>query len=311
MPFLITRIGGVRVTHIGVLDFEGTSRLASARATEIGLVTLSEEFEIISEFESVIHSPAEPFKSALSVSRLSRVEISSAPTFGELWPTISSLITGRILVAHNKIYEINVLQNELRDLSIQDLPPFICTMEWSRKILGLKVKNHTLTTLCAYFDIELIQAHEALADAKATSMLLQKLANLSPEMRDEINRLRAETVSYPKLPNYTQIIKPRERFQAEESNEELITIAFQRVTKLRKTLIVVTGTPDEGKDEFRSLMSKVGLEYRETPPTLGTAFVVQANISPGMSKIRRAIELGVPVLSENDALLLVERLKGV
>ena len=58
------------------------------------------------------------------------------------------------------------------------------------------------------------------------------------------------------------------------------------------------------------MMAKVGLVYRETPPTLGTAFVVQANISPGMSKIRKAIELGVPVLSESDALLLVEKLKG-
>jgi hypothetical protein len=82
------------------------------------------------------------------------------------------------------------------------------------------------------------------------------------------------------------------------------------VSKLRKTLVVVTGTPDEGKEEFRVLMAEVGLEYRETPPTLGTAFVVQANSSPGMSKIRRAIEIGVPVLSESDALLLVEKLKG-
>ncbi len=89
-----------------------------------------------------------------------------------------------------------------------------------------------------------------------------------------------------------------------------LAIAFQRVTNLGKKLVVVTGTPDEGKEEFRVVMAGVGLEYRETPPTMGAAFVVQANISPGMSKIRRAIELGVPVLSESDALLLVEKLRG-
>jgi hypothetical protein len=122
--------------------------------------------------------------------------------------------------------------------------------------------------------------------------------------------LYSQVVTYPQVPlNGTQP-KVRERFHAQERNEELLALAFQRVTKLRKTLVVVTGTPDEGKEEFRVVMAGVGLEYRETPPTMGAAFVVQANISPGMSKIRRAIELGVPVLSESDALLLVEKLRG-
>jgi DNA polymerase III epsilon subunit-like protein len=293
-----------------VLDFEGTSRLPSARATEIGLVSISKKFEILSEFESVIQSPIAPDKSALSVSRLSRAEISSAPTFGQLWPLIRSEISGKILVAHNKIYETNVLRNELRAISIRQLPPFICTLEWSRKILGLKVKNHTLQSLCSFFDIELVQAHEALSDAKATAALLRELTKLSPSLIDEIAALQSQVVTYPEIPlNATEPLA-RERFRAEESNRDLLESAFQRVTKLRKSLVVVTGTPDEGKEEFRVAMAGVGLEYRETPPTMGTAFVVQANIEPGMSKIRKALELGVPVLSESDALLLVEKLKG-
>ena len=293
-----------------VLDFEGTSRLSSARATEIGLVQLSDKLEIESEFESVINSPVAPFKSALSVSRLSRAEISSAPSFGQLWHLLRSQISGKVLVAHNKIYETNVLQNELRAISITQLPPFICTLEWSRKILGLKVKNHTLPTVCSYFDIELNQAHEALADARATAALFRELAKLSPTLVEEVNRLSAQVVSYPEISLNSVSTQSRERFQAQVGNEELIKMAIERVTKFRKTLVVVTGTPDEGKEEFRLVMAGVGLVYRETPPTMGTAFVVQANISPGMSKIRKASELGVPVLSEKDALLLVQKLKG-
>ena len=298
------------MSPIVVLDFEGTSRLASARATEIGLVYLSEKFKILSEFESVVRAPIAADKSALSISRLSRVEISSAPTFAQLWPDISKRFSGKILVAHNKVYETNVLQNELRAISIGQFPPIVCTLEWSRKILGLRVKNHTLPTLCSFFDIDLVNAHEALADAKATAAVLEKLAELSPALVDEIDELKTRVVAYPDLPVNADVVKVRERFQAEKSNENLLAIASQRVIKLRKTLVVVTGTPDEGKEEFRARMAEVGLEYRETPPTLGTAFVVQANISPGMSKIRRAIEIGVPVLSESDALLLVQKLKG-
>ena len=298
------------MSPIVVLDFEGTSRLASARATEIGLVSLSEKFKILSEFESVVRAPIAADKSALSISRLSRVEISSAPTFAQLWPDISNRFSGKILVAHNKVYETNVLQNELRAISIGQFPPIVCTLEWSRKILGLRVKNHTLPTLCSFFDIDLVNAHEALADAKATAAVLEKLAELSPALVDEIDELKTRVVAYPDLPVNADVVRVRERFQAEKSNENLLAIASQRVIKSRKTLVVVTGTPDEGKEEFRLIMADVGLEYRETPPTLGTAFVVQANISPGMSKIRRAIEIGVPVLSESDALLLVQKLKG-
>ena len=299
------------MSPIVVLDFEGTSRLASARATEIGLVSLSEKFKILSEFESVVRAPIAADKSALSISRLSRVEISSAPTFAQLWPDISNRFSGKILVAHNKVYETNVLQNELRAISIGQFPPIVCTLEWSRKILGLRVKNHTLPTLCSFFDIDLVNAHEALADAKATAAVLKKLAELSPALVDDMNELKKRVVAYPDLPVNADVVKVRERFQAEKSNENLLAIASQRVIKSRKTLVVVTGTPDAGKEDFRARMAEVGLEYRETPPTLGTAFVVQANISPGMSKIRRAIEIGVPVLSESDALLLVEKLKGV
>ena len=294
-----------------VLDFEGTSKRPSARATEVGLVSISESFDIHSEFESVIQAPIDSDKSALSVSRLSRAEISSAPTFAQLWPLIRSQLNEKILVAHNKIYETNVLQNELRAISVGQLPPFICTLEWSRKILGLKVKDHTLPTLCNFFDIELVHAHEALSDAKATAALLRELTKLSPALVDEIDALHSRVITYPEVPLNGIQPRARERFHAKEANEDMLALALQRVTKLGKTLVVVTGTPDEGKEEFRLIMAGVGLEYRETPPTMGAAFVVQANMGPGMSKIRRAIEIGVPVLAESDALLLVKKLRGL
>jgi len=295
---------------IVVLDFEGTSRLASARATEIGLVTLTNTLAIKYEFESLVNSPVTPDQSALAVSRLSKSEISSAPSFKELWPLLRNYFSGNLLIAHNKIYEINVLENEFRGMSISGMPPFFCTLEWSRKILGTKVRNHTLPTLCDYFDIELDHAHEAIADARATALLLGKLAAISPELNKELTRLQSETVQFADSAKSAIQPRPRERFQTESGNAKLVGEAILRITQLNKRLVVVTGTPDDGKEEFGMHISSVGLEYRETPPTMGTAFVVQSNNSPGMSKIRRALELGVPVLSESDALLLMKTLRG-
>lgn len=297
------------MSKVVVLDFEGTSRVASSRATEIGIAQLNEQFQITSEFETVIRPPIEPDKSSISIARLSRSDLQKAPTFQDVWPLIFEQINQAVLISHNKIYEENVLRNELRSIGIADLPPFICTLEWSRKILGLKVSNHSLTNLCDYFGIDLLNAHEAIADVRATALLLQKLIALEPALGEEIRKTKKNVITYMKPAAKPLDLTPRERFKALEGDEISVSRALDRVQKFRKTLVVLTGTPDYGKEEFGEEIASVGLEYRETPPTMGTAFVVQANNNPGMSKIRKALELGIPVLSEADALLIIEKLR--
>ena len=293
-----------------VLDFEGTSRLTSARATEIGCIELTDSLESKSEFETLLNPPIAPDASALSVARLSKKELAQAPRFEEIWPTFSSLIHNKIVVAHNKVYESNVLKNELRAIGEKKMPPMICTLEWSRRTLGHKVPNHTLGTLCSYFDIELNYAHEAISDARATAKLLQELWKLNPDLKEEIETLSSFLVQYSQVRG--AIFKPviRERFQSQQGDKASIKSAQDRIVKMMKTLVVITGTPDDGKEVFGEYLSSVGLEYRETPPTIGTAFVVQSNNSPGMSKIRKALELDIPVLSEADCLTLIQNLRG-
>ena len=294
---------------IVVLDFEGTSKLATSRVTEIGLVGLNEDLSPKIEFETLVKPPVEPEPTSLAFSRLSKMELKGAPNFEEVWPQFAPHLNMSLVVAHNKIYEINVLRNELIDISVKNFPPFICTLEWARKILRSKVPNHQLSTLCDYFGISLIYAHEAINDARATARLFAELAVISDELQESIDRLQSQVVAFD-VGKYIDVpLVIRERFQAESSNTLQVQVALNRVLVARKTLVVVTGTPDLGKEGFGNLASKAGLKYRETPPTEGTAFVVQANHAPGMSKIRKALELGIPVLSEQDALILIMKLK--
>jgi DNA polymerase III epsilon subunit-like protein len=300
----------VRESSVVVLDFEGTSKLASSRVTEIGLVGLNNDLTPKFEFETLINPPVPPESSSLAFSRISRKELAVAPSFKEIWPQFASRLNQNLIVSHNRIYEINVLRNELFDLSVSKLPPFICTLEWSRKILSSKVPNHQLSTLCDYFGIELTHAHEAISDARATAQLFAELALLSDELQESIQRMQEQVVTF-EITKLSEVkLVTRERFQALNSNSQLVEIAFKRVQFEGRRLVVVTGTPDVGKEDFGKLASEVALEYRETPPTKATAFVVQANNAPGMSKIRRAQELNIPVLSEQDALILISKLKG-
>jgi DNA polymerase III epsilon subunit-like protein len=287
-----------------VLDFEGTSKTNKAFATEIGLVGLSTSLETLEEYESVLQPPVKPLKESMSYARLSNGEIDSAPKFGEVWPSVSKFFSEKVLVAHNKVYEIGVLKNELAALGEKRNPPFICTLEWSRKIIGSRSNSHTLGSMCSYFDIPLDNAHEALADARATAILFRRLMHLSPAMVDATVEAGKQIVVFAQESREGSEPRIRDRFRATESNSIEIKRALERI------LVGITGTPDMGKPAFGETLREASLEYRETPPTMGTAFVVQANMSPGMSKIRKAQELGIPVLSESDALLIILKIKG-
>jgi hypothetical protein len=164
--------------------------------------------------------------------------------------------------------------------------------------------------MCSYFDIPLDNAHEALADARATAILFRRLMHLSPAMVDATVEAGKQVVVFAQESREGSEPRIRDRFRATESNSIEIKRALERILVGKMSLVVITGTPDMGKPAFGETLREVSLEYRETPPTMGTAFVVQANMSPGMSKIRKAQELGIPVLSESDALLIILKIKG-
>lgn len=296
-------------SKFSVLDFEGTSRTDRALATEIGLVRLNNSLEVSDEFETVLQPSVKPLKESMAYARLSMGEINSAPTFKEVWPQIRSYFSDSVLVAHNKIYEIGVLKNEFSNLGEVSFPPFICTLEWSRKIIGSRLSSHALGRVCSYLDIPLDNAHEAIADARATAVLFKKLMELSPEMASFAAEISHQVVHFPTVNLNGANPRIRDRFQAISSNEAEIERALLRINSLGKRLVVITGTPDIGKEAFGETLRGANLEYRETPPTMGTAFVIQANTSPGMSKIRKAQELGIPVLSEGDALLVLVKIR--
>ena len=293
---------------ITVIDFEGTSRNLSPRATEIGLVALDENLVEVASFESLVRPPVDAYASSLAFAHLSREEVEAAPSFIDLWPSIYPFLNSRLLVAHNKVYEIGVINREFRDLGLSIIPKFLCTLEWSRKVLGRETENHQLGTLCSHLGIKLSNAHEALSDARATGELLRRLASRSEDLQSYLGRVKNSLVEYdlPKTPEIRAVV--RERFVADENSERTIELAVKRIKSEHLNLIVLTGTPAIGKAGFKELMASYGLENRETPPTKATAFVLRADKSPGMSKIKTAQKYGVPVLLESDLPALLGRL---
>jgi len=147
-----------------VLDVETSGFGKTDRILEIGIV-LIDNLEVIDEFETVIN-PLRDVSNA-NIHGLDASILSLAPTFEDIYPKISALIDGRILVAHNLPFDQRMISQELGRFSDNyDLGQGICTL----KLTGKKLIQASLD-----YGIELKNVHSALADARATAQIFSRL----------------------------------------------------------------------------------------------------------------------------------------
>jgi DNA polymerase III epsilon subunit-like protein len=292
-----------------VLDFESTSVGNNARATEIGLVALNGSLDAHDVFESVINPPMRPDKTSLTHSRLSLDQLAAAPTFSEVWPHAVALLDRRILVVHNKDFDLPILQRELNaaDFPVYDFP-VVCTLEWARKILKHRLSGYKLDQVCAYFDVPLINAHAAQVDANATALVFKELFSMSTELQEYCESL-AEKVVRVEKPKHkgTKALKRRQYTAIDLLPVELEAMVQEIRANSKIKMIVMTGKVMMGGSAFAELVEKAGYEFRESPTTAGTAFVVQG-YDGGQSKIDKAFKYKRPVLTEADAITVLNML---
>jgi len=156
-----------------VVDFEttGFSPQHHHRVIEVGIVHVSPDGTIEREFETVVNPGRD--LGPTHIHRLRGANLKDAPTFDEIADQLIEHLRGRVLVAHNARFETSFLRAEFARLGITspvEDADAICTMKLAKTHLpGVSSK---LTACCAALDIPLTDAHEALADARATAQLL-------------------------------------------------------------------------------------------------------------------------------------------
>jgi len=99
-----------------------------------------------------------------------------APTIAGLVPELVGRLDGAVLAAHNASFDWAFLRRSLRRAGYT--PPDarrLCTLRLSRSLDGDGVDSHRLVDLCDRYGIDHPNAHDALADARATATLLPHL----------------------------------------------------------------------------------------------------------------------------------------
>lgn len=153
------------------IDFEiATADQNSACA--IGLVMV-ENGEIVNEYYSLIKPPKNLYMwQTTRVHGIKPADTIKAPTFGELFSEIRPLIENRTMVAHNELFDRNVLRKTMSyyGLSYENLG-LAATWECTFRIYQKKgFKPTRLNACCEVLGIQL-NHHEALSDARACAQL--------------------------------------------------------------------------------------------------------------------------------------------
>jgi DNA polymerase III subunit epsilon len=165
-----------------VLDVE-TSGLSDRRhrILQIALVSVDPDGVIVDEWASY----SRPFLWHVGpkhIHGLSARKLRREPRFANLVPEVVKRLDGTVLVAHNLEFDWPFLRRALRRSGY--VPPDarrLCTLQLSRSLDPDKQFRHRLSDLAARNGVELTNAHDALADARATALILPRLLAASSD----------------------------------------------------------------------------------------------------------------------------------
>lgn len=107
--------------------------------------------------------------------RFSRAELMSAPVWKEIWPQVSAIIDGRLLIAYNAAFDRRAFAAECSRYHLASAERgWRCAMQLVKREVGTK-RSPTLTEACAFYGLE-GGNHRAGRDVQATCRLLKAIA---------------------------------------------------------------------------------------------------------------------------------------
>jgi DNA polymerase-3 subunit epsilon len=157
-----------------IVDIETTGGfIAGNHITEIAIL-IHDGDRVVSHYQTLVN-PGRSIPSYITgLTGISNAMVASAPDFSEVAETIFSLLENRIFVAHNVNFDFQFVKQALSQSGLVLNCDKICTISLSRKLFPGQ-PSYSLGKLCANMGINLEDRHRAYGDAKATSILFDRL----------------------------------------------------------------------------------------------------------------------------------------
>ncbi|OBJ62800.1 DNA polymerase III subunit epsilon [Mycobacterium sp. 1423905.2] len=281
-----------------VIDVETSGfRPGQARIISIAVLGLDAAGRVEQSVVSLLNPGVDP--GPTHVHGLTAAMLEDQPRFADIVSDVAQVLRGRTLVAHNVAFDYAFLAAEA-ELAEAELPvdSVMCTVELARR-LELGLDNLRLETLAAHWGVQQERPHDAFDDARVLTGIL------SPALQ----RARERDVWLPVYP-VTRRRWPNGRVTHDELRP-LKLLASRTPCAYLNPGRYVSGRPlvqgmrvalaaevRRTHDELVERILHAGLAYTDSVDR-DTSLVVCNESVPEQGKGYHALQLGVPVVSDN------------
>ncbi|WTR13750.1 DEDDh family exonuclease [Streptomyces sp. NBC_00138] len=147
-----------------VVDVETTGLGRDDRIVSAAVYRLDARGEVQDHWYSPVNPQRDP--GPVWIHGLTGAMLADAPLFPEIAAELAERLAGRVLVAHNAVFDWSMLAREYaRAQSVAPVEHRLCTIVLSKE-LRLPLANHKLESLAAHYGVRQRRAHHALDDAR-------------------------------------------------------------------------------------------------------------------------------------------------
>lgn len=235
------------MTKYAVVDVETTGFGKTDRVVELAVVVIDlAAGEVVDEFETLLN----PMRDigAIHVHGVTATMVEAAPTFDEIAPTLTRVLGGNVLVAHNLPFDRRFLLQEFARSGIDvDTGQGVCT---------LRLAGERLDLACQRYGIAQEDAHRAMADARATAQLLATIAE-SPggtpfQVHTDVSPGVPRTLRRPEVSPPKDVVSPS-RFRVRYPSSDELEMSYLHVLDAYLDDLVLTDAERLSLAELASL----------------------------------------------------------
>ena len=147
-----------------VVDVETTGLARDDRIISAAVYRLDSFGEVEDHWYTLVNPERDP--GPVWIHGLTSDTLRDAPLFQDITEEFSARLDGRVLVAHNAVFDWQMIAREYaRAAREAPVRQRLCTIALSKE-LGLPLPNHKLESLAAHFGVVQQRAHHALDDAR-------------------------------------------------------------------------------------------------------------------------------------------------
>ncbi|MEU7101715.1 DEDDh family exonuclease [Streptomyces longwoodensis] len=147
-----------------VVDVETTGLARDDRIISAAVYRLDARGEVEDHWYTTVNPERDP--GPVWIHGLTSEALEGAPLFPDIAEEFAARLAGRVLVAHNAVFDWQMIAREYaRARSAAPVKHRLCTIALAKE-LRLPLPNHKLETLAAHFGVVQQRAHHALDDAR-------------------------------------------------------------------------------------------------------------------------------------------------